>query len=187
MKMRTSVNIVSGILLTATAIAAQPAEQDSRRKLDLPELVRTETEPHALIGLLLEYSLYPWSIDIVRDPKAPYKVACDRIASAPAVYAPEIERRLLALLPDQILDGDALAALGRATVDRSLDAVLENAPPGAGGQGRLRTLMSLVELLGREHAEPVLRRFYDKAHALTEQIEPFYDAAERSFPGRDER
>ncbi|RMH23872.1 MAG: hypothetical protein D6692_14595, partial [Planctomycetota bacterium] len=96
------------------------------------------------------------------------------LAANPGRYAPEIERRLLALLPEQIPDGDALAALGRESVKRAFGRDLENAPPGAGGEIRLRTLISLVELLGREHAEPVLRRFYDKAHALTEQIEPFY-------------
>jgi len=187
MNLKTIIMIAMFVVVVSSVVAGPLEKQDPDRKLALPGLLRAEEEPRAMIGLILEYSLYPRSIDVATQPGAPYKVASERVASSPGVYGPEIERRLLALLPAQIPHGDALATLGRATIDRSLDAVLDNAPPGAGGEGRLRTLMSLVELLGREHAEPILRRFYDQAHALTGQIEPFYDAAEQSFPGRDER
>jgi len=165
--------IITAVLLSTTLASAQddrPVADPIRPLPELFEALRTETRPVDLIDAYMEYSRVVFDDrDFAPEPGGfPWEVAERRIAENPALYAPEIRRRLLDLLPERIDTTDQLAALSDpAEFD------------GMGGLAmRLRTLTSLTEALGRQHAEPILRAVWNRSSQLLHQAEPLYDQEE---------
>lgn len=163
--MKRMITVAAAILMAATAAAEnEPAEPDPIRPLpELFEALRSETRPAELIDAYMEFSCIVFDdFDVIEPPDGfAWEVAEQRIAANPALYAPEIRRRLLDTLPERIESAEQLVALGRMR----------------GPSRRLRTLVKMTTTLGRAHAEPILRELWDRSSMLLHQAEPFYDKA----------
>lgn len=106
------------IILMAFIAIAYPSSAQSdlpaRDNREVYRLLRTETRPVELIDTYMDYSRIVFEDrDFAPPPPEgfPWEVAERRIADNPALYAPEIRRRLLDVFPDRIENADQLAAL----------------------------------------------------------------------------
>jgi len=139
--------------------------------MEVYRVLRTETRPVELIDAYMDFSRIVFDDpDMDWGPEGhPITAASRRISDNPALYAPEIRRRLLDTLPERIESAEHLAAL-RSLVDTH----------------RLEVLSQLTAILGRTHADPILRELWDRSSRLLEQAEPIFDeASAESGIGRD--
>lgn len=155
---------IAAVFMLATLAKAQnerPAADPIRPLPELFEALRTETRPVELIDTYMEYSRVVFD-DRDFGPAPPegfsWEVAERRIAANPALYAPEIQRRLLDLLPEQIEHNEHLAALGGLVDTHQLEA-----------------LTRLTATLGRADADPILRELWNRCSRLLGEAEPIFD------------
>lgn len=116
-----------------------------------PPLAPKDATPSQVLDYLMDQSIWGNAIMVPDEFWIPHNEAIDRIRSAPDLYAAEIERRV------------ELPATYEEATRLSIDELRKIATTSVNTLWYLR-------FVGRDFAEPVLRRVHDKASALAEAV-----------------